>query len=367
MYNLETAAAATAGMGGISINPDGTADAFYAKKKAWHGLGDFEEASLPFDKVVEKYLKFEVEKRQHVVNMGTAENPKYMPIASHGIYRTDFQDERAFLGAVGARYEPFQNWQLLELGALACEHAGQAKFSSAFSLYGGQVVCATIDLNDSIEVKGDVTHPYLVLMTSHNGSTPVSLGVMTFRPDCQNMVAHAYRTLVTEEEQGLAVRLRHTTFLAEKIETVKKMVAANKSFIGGLKEKFAVLSEKRIQPSQKVVETVLDKVYRLTARTKKDSEGVELTGQAQRVMEQISSIFWDNQNGLPTEIKHTAFGLWQSITYFENHAKNPRVTAGADKHGYDAQDLRQIGMLLPNKSGFTGANEAFRVLTQLAA
>lgn len=368
MYNLETAAAATAGMGGISINPDGTADAFYAEKKAWHGLGHNVENCLTLDELVEKgCIQFEVEKRRHAVNMGTAENPLYMPIGSYGMYRTDRKDEAAFLGEVGKNYEPIQNIDMLGLGVAACEHAGTARFSNAGSLYGGQVVFATIDLRRSIEVAGDVTLPYLVIMTSHNGSIPLSIGTMLYRPDCMNMAAAAYKTIQQNESEGTSARLRHTKLAQERLVEVKNMVASNMEFIDGLHTKFAALSGKRIQPNDGIVEKTLDHVFRLNARTKKGSEGNELTNQAKTLIAEISDIFWNNKNNMPNAIKHTAAGLFQSVTYMTNHLTRPKMTDKALQAGYSADSLRQIGMLLPTGTGYKDANSAFEYLLKVSA
>jgi hypothetical protein len=136
--------------------------------------------------------------------------------------------------------------------------------------------------------------------------------------------------------------------------------------IDGIQAKFRLLAEKKITKSEtdKTVENLLNKVYRLDSRIKKDGES--LSEQSKRVIETVSDIFFRNINELPGKVAHTAYGLFQSITYYQNHSAQARVTEQAKACGYDTQDARQVGMFLPNGTGFKTANQAFDLLVNMS-
>ena len=345
--------------GGLTLNPDGQVDALYAEKKAWHGLGHNVESCASIADVLQTgTLAWGVEKLQQT-------HPKSgKPQNAWGIYRDDRDDEFSMLGSCAAGYSPLQNRELLELGEGVIGEAGTGKFSACGSLHGGRRIFASLDIGKSIDIAGDLTNMQLVMLSSHDSSLPVSLGVMSYRPECENMVAHAFSKICElEESAGLGMTTRHSAKLMERIAVIKNLAAKDMKLIDKLASNFKVLAGKEISPTSSMFETVLTNVLQLGKRQKKDAD--ELTEQAKTQVASITDAYIRNLNNLPDALQFTAYGLFQAVSFVTNHEQGTRITSQAQAQGYKEQDLRQMGMLMPTGTGFKTANSAWNQLLAL--
>jgi phage/plasmid-like protein (TIGR03299 family) len=119
-------------------------------------------------------------------------------------------DDRV-LGHVGKRYEPLQN-----ADAFAAMddwlRDGRMTYETAGSLSGGSRVFILARIGEDFLVGGrDPVSPYALLFNSHNGSTTVTIKLVTTRVVCANTLA------VALHERGTEVKIRHTRQVAARV------------------------------------------------------------------------------------------------------------------------------------------------------
>lgn len=110
-------------------------------------------------------------------------------------------DTNEILGVVGRRYEPFQNWQALDLlnDILA---SGEATAETAGVLDGGKRVWILANIPRDLTVADDIHIPYLLVSTTHDGSGSARADLTLERVQCRNTVKFAIRN--TELRERLA-------------------------------------------------------------------------------------------------------------------------------------------------------------------
>jgi phage/plasmid-like protein (TIGR03299 family) len=160
----------------------------YVGEPPWHGLGvRVHEAPDSERALVLAGLDWAVESRPVYDANGN-------PIEG---YRANVRaTDNKVLGVVGSRYRVVQN---REAFAFADALLGEGvTFETAGSLYDGKRVWLMARLQEPYDLAGDETTVYLVVVNSHDGSTPVRLVVSPVRVVCANTlnmaIQHAYRT-----------------------------------------------------------------------------------------------------------------------------------------------------------------------------
>lgn len=98
------------------------------------------------------------------------------------------------LGVVRPSYKVLQNDDMLRFGDILVD-SGEAKWDTAGSLRGGQLVFASMALPDGIKVPGDDSaHDLYILLTNgHDGWHPFRAVVTVVRAVCMNTVSAALR------------------------------------------------------------------------------------------------------------------------------------------------------------------------------
>lgn len=353
------------GIGGISVMADGRFESVYHGDRPWHpSIGHFipKDVEAPTVEDIAKfgYLDWKVEKIQNV-------DPRNFDLKqpTYGMYKVveaGKESHKDFLGSVGRIYTPVQNSTVLGLGQKLLEQYvkdGKAKIAAAGSLEGGALCFVSFYMPEQdIVVKGDVTRLFLNMVWGHNGKIGVGFGVMTFRPECENMVLNAYaEAMRMEGKDGLGRSLKHSAGIEEKLQTLANKLSTSLDVMKGLKEKFDFLGDREISGSAELA-TILTDVFELKSKSKKQ----ELTEQAQTIIRNVSATFENNINNLSSELKYTRFGVYQSITHFLNHSSTVRATTKAKAAGYDANAQRQAALITPQGKAFKLANKAMNVL-----
>lgn len=121
------------------------------------------------------------------------------------------------LGTVGKRYNLFPNEQILDFGDLLT--SGNRRWETAGSLSHGTRIFATLaEPNDIVLDPGgsaDTVKRYLMLTSTHDGSSTLLLKKINTRVGCQNTFD------VAIGEAGDEFRIRHTVGMATKLADAK--------------------------------------------------------------------------------------------------------------------------------------------------
>ena len=185
---------------------------FYVREKPWHGLGtEVREAPTSAEALVYAGLDWEVIQKNVYAEDGTLISG----------YKVNVRNtDNATLGIVSDRYRVVQNEDAFQftddlLGA-------GVTYETAGALQGGRKVWMLARMPHRYIIAGDEIAPYLVVMSSHDGSSGVKVAMTPIRVVCQNTLnlalGSAKRVWTTKHTENVMSRVheaRETLMLAE--------------------------------------------------------------------------------------------------------------------------------------------------------
>jgi len=201
---------------------DGTDQAWYADKAAWHGLGTVTPGARTARQVIKAVPVF----HQRVEKV-----PLYAKIGGKMVLIDDrFGTRRGgstdILGIVSAEYELIQDSDGLLTMEAVVNAARRASFVTAGALgTKAERTFASIDLSRVIDlrIKRDPSRQetHLFGTWAHDGSAALRVGLWHNRVECQNMLNAA---LSSAEGSGMLVSIRHTGDVADNLHEAQKVL-----------------------------------------------------------------------------------------------------------------------------------------------
>jgi phage/plasmid-like protein (TIGR03299 family) len=170
-----------------AIASNGSVDLFASHREpAWHGLGTvFTEEVTDYRRMLDLAGLSGWNVREESLIIDTDRDVEW-EVTANAIVATMGDTDRV-LGVTGSRYEIVQNEDAFAF--LQSLHDG-ARWETAGALKGGRVVFGSMafDRDFTLDASGvaDVVKSYLLVHTSHDGSTGVAGGVTPVRVVCQN-------------------------------------------------------------------------------------------------------------------------------------------------------------------------------------
>lgn len=186
---------------------------------AWHGL-----ANAIFDQNAD-ITTAEMLKSAYLadwnIQLEKVEFPHRSTTDNFMVVRTNpFDGEKDILAVVGDRYNPYQNEQLFAFGDSLTD--GGAKWESAGSIKDGKVVFGSMVVPKEfiLDPKGvaDKTTTYLLITTSHDGSSSIQAMITPVRVVCQNTLNMA----LNGSKQSFKVR--HTQKSEARVDEARRVL-----------------------------------------------------------------------------------------------------------------------------------------------
>lgn len=164
---------------------NGEASMFYSGKIPWHGLGQkLENPATSKEAIKAAKLDWTVSKQQLYLTNNQPVKDTFATV------RDDKPD--GVLGVVGKQYTPLQNSEAFEFFD-SIVGADKAIYHTAGALLKGKVVWILAKLPGEIRITdGDITHKYLLLSNSHDGSSAVQIKFTPVRVVCNNTLSLAF-------------------------------------------------------------------------------------------------------------------------------------------------------------------------------
>lgn len=129
--------------------------------------------------------------------------------------------QKDVLGTVGGRYNIFSNEQIFDFADTLTE--GRRRWETAGSIKNGQKVFATLVATDDLVLdpngSADTIKRYIMLVSSHDGSTTMVVKMVNTRVVCQNTLN------VAMGEAGAEFKIRHTQGMETKIQDARKALS----------------------------------------------------------------------------------------------------------------------------------------------
>lgn len=213
---------------------------FCVRERSWHGLEDLLETPPASIEEARRLAGLEWE-------------PEYTPIYNEmGVQVEGFKgirrnDNGFYLNVARDTYEVITNQETFEI---VWAVVGQGAYlDTAGSVRDGRQVWALAHLDEPIVVPGDrsVSYPYLVMLTSHDGTAACKVLPTTIRVVCWNTFQMALRQ---GDRTGIQFSFRHTKRVKDRIAEAKKVVEGTKNFAERWKEGATELLGLKITPTQ---------------------------------------------------------------------------------------------------------------------
>lgn len=292
----------------ITVLADGTAEAMFAEKPAWHGLGAVVEKAPTSEEALRlAHLDWSVVQWPLYMVQERDGKPARVPI--EGRFANCRSDNHDLLGIVTEDYSVVNNVEAFQfLDSLYMD--GIIRYESAFSLRGGKQVCMLARMPQvDVIAKGDQICRYILFTTTHDGSGSVRILITTVRVVCANTLA-----IALHGARGQGFQLRHSGNMEDKLARARKaLTQSEKAF-----KDFAVTADKMAAKKIKKKEdwdTFLDDVLPLPE--KKDAT------RALRRAERDRRDVYVNFKEDPKQSVHGIRGSWwaavNAVTQFVDH------------------------------------------------
>lgn len=297
------------------METEGQAFAAYARKGAWHRLGQV----MPDDQMTaEQALElahlggWDVTKEPLVTESGLVVPGRFGTVMTDPVSK-----ERRVLGDVGSRYTVFQNEEHVDFLNVLLDEAG-AHIETAGALGNGEKVFVSIRIPETLKIAGtDEVDLYIGALNAHDASMPFTVVTTPIRWECQNMVNYSLR------------RAKNRFTVRHSGEGIKGQSAEARRVLGLIYQ----YNEAFEQEAQRMIDTTMvqaqfEELVDLNFGAKEDSSQAAQTRAEERV-DQMVTLF--SEAGTNANIRDTAWAGFNAITeyqdwYSETRSDNPEVT-----------------------------------------
>lgn len=281
-----------------AIASNGKTDLFASHREpAWHGLGTvFQQEVTDHVQMLDLAGLSGWNVREEEISID-AENVEWA-VSAQAIVASIGDAERV-LGVTGSRYEIVQNEEAFSF--LQSLHDG-ARWETAGAIKGGRVVFGSMafDRDFVLDASGvaDVVKSYLLVHTSHDGSTGVAGGVTPVRVVCQNTLNVALGNITQK------FNIRHTIKADERMKAEAEAWRVAHTYMDAFEKEAQTLYAQKVTDSQFM--TVVEGMF---PRPVEDKKG------AQAKWDNRVDLFSQAWNGTPNAgIKGTGWGALNALT-----------------------------------------------------
>lgn len=283
----------------ISTTTNGKAEAMFAYRPAWHGLGTVVQQDVrPMEALKLAGLNWAVRKESlYRTNLDSI--PDRVAIC-----RTD---NGSYLGTVGKGFMPVQNIEQAAFIDSLCGE-GQAVVESCGALRGGRRTFWSIKLANALTIgTSDTVERYLIVANGNDGSLSFKAFWSPIRVVCTNTLNAAMR----RSKSG--VSLRHTGSIMNRIAAAKHVLGLANEYYSEIGEQFNRLA--KVSLDDKGFKAYLDELIPLP----KDGTPADSVA---AVRDQLTRNW---QSGRGVEV--TSPSMWRAynaITEFVSHQRTAR-------------------------------------------
>lgn len=277
---------------------DGKAEMAYAGKRPWHGLGTQLPGTMTTaEALTAAHLEWSVEKVPALSSFDMSVIPD-----TYAVLRSDNHKP---IGIVGDKYTCIPNKDAFAFfdGVLG---EGQATIETAAALFGGSKVFLMSRLPEITEIiPGDTMERFLLVSTSHDGSSSTEVMFTNVRVVCNNTLQCALRG------QKNRIKIRHTENYKERMAAAQTVLMESKSYWSKFQEM-----------AQHLAKTSVDRVevgsfIEIMFPKKEDEKNT----QVEKARNKFSQLL---ETGMGTEIpgvKGTAWSLFNAFSEYTQYGK----------------------------------------------
>jgi phage/plasmid-like protein (TIGR03299 family) len=285
-----------------------------AEGKPWHGLGVALDAPATAAEAIKAAsLDWTVETRPVVTYrvgewdaLSRTERRTEMLIPNKkAIVRTDTQEVFAIMGD---GYEPVQNVDAFNFFDAVIAQ-GEAMYHTAGSLFGGKKVWIMAKLPQDIVVSdNDKIEQYILLSTSHDGSTALRMQFTPVRVVCNNTLSFALR-----DATG-AFYAKHTRNVMERASEARHVLGLAEAYY----EMFARQVDELVNTRMTVIEVqdYLQKLYNFKEDVKYGEQDYRILKQYEETLDLLN-----HSTNMTGGMQGTKWAAYNAVTYYIDHER----------------------------------------------
>ena len=306
------------------------------REPAWHGLGTVFTDEKSTSEMLDAANLSDWDVRLESVS-SLAPSHRFVTDSFMVVRTNPFDNGSDVLSVVGERYQVVQNEELFSFGDSILDGGG--RWETAGSIKNGRVVFGSLALEREtvLDPNGvaDKVLTYLMLHTSHDGSTAVQASITPTRVVCQNTLNLALRGVKQ------SFKIRHTQTVSGKVTAAREALGLVHAYM----DEFDILAQSMIQTE--IDKATFDKIVATAyPRPEKDTKGA-VTKWANKV-DQIEEIWRSDTNDM---IATTAWGALNAMTERLDWYRTGRGARGQENvmsaaSGFDPQTNVEKGRLL---------------------
>jgi phage/plasmid-like protein (TIGR03299 family) len=241
------------------------------------------------------------------------------------------EDNNSIIGIVGTKYKVVQNMEVFNaLDTLV--DSGDARYTAAGEFNNGSNIWMLLELPQGVEVANDPHAAFLLVKTSHDGSSSVVIKPVIERLFCHNQVNGLISKGYTRGTKGYndyTYRMTHTTNQELSIADIRNITNLTYTAIADYQLVANNLLNKRMTREQTInffkavwplPTTVEDKPYMLLTRGERKQQTIATDARAKAFAIYSESETQEN-------IRGTAFGAWHAVVEHADHY----ATGGASR------------------------------------
>lgn len=299
-----------------AIASNGSVDLFASHREpAWHGLGQvFTEEVTDSSRMLDLAGLSGWDVRELPIAVTAADETDILEarfVSPAKAIVATIGSENVVLGVTGERYEIVQNEEAFSF--LQSLHDG-ARWETAGAIKGGRVVFGSMafDRDFVLDPEGvsDKVSSYLLVYTSHDGSTGVAGGVTPVRVVCQNTLNCALGSIKQ------TFKMRHTSTIAERMSAEADLWRTANTYM----DAFEVEAQAMFAQSATDAD-YFGIVENLFPKPEADVKG------AVKKWETRQETFSQAWKGAPNAgIRNTAWGVFNALTEANQWGRNVRNT-----------------------------------------
>jgi len=298
----------------ITVRKNGFAEAMYALKPAWHGLGQVvQDAPTSADAMKLAGLMWEVEQHplQTIVTQEKFDDNGNPTLDTDIVQIPNMvanvrSDNHEVLGVVSTWYKPVQNTEAFDfVDSLVAD--GSIRYESAGSLKGGKSVWLLARMPRDLTVaQGDTLQRYILFVNGHDGLRAVRVMPTSVRVVCQNTLnlalnhANAERTLV----------IPHVGNIRRKLDAARHVLG----LVTDQFDKFATHAMDMID----VQVSTDDQARYIYDLFPDDADPTANNAQRKKVREDVTKLLTAGPQSLP-EIRGSVWATFNAVTQYVDH------------------------------------------------
>jgi len=236
--------------------------------------------------------------------------------APHGIFKIDDKGDLTFppvsgCASVSSRYTPIQN---RDVGSLLDELTGDGLlWERAGAFNNGANVWALGRLGADFEpLSGDVFRPYILALTSHDGSGSLRVATLLERVACSNAI-HAALTNAKKADRYVSIRHTINALSESRIKEARAVLKLHSERIEQTAAAMADLA-KLFLPAVEVQKAIAHVA----------AEETKANGAIRHLLATSDTI--------PDEMRATGYGVIQALTEYASHYAPARTQEGRASH-----------------------------------